>query len=140
MIMRMLILVGLAVLLLGVWQLLRLWQRRRVQALQDASLVLPLTTAALLSPGQAAVLAFSTPSCAECRTRQAPALKRLSALLGEGVAIVSLSALDHPELVAQLGILTVPATVVLDPDRRVRHINLGYASEQRLGEQVASAV
>ena len=83
-----------------------------------------------------AVLSFSTPSCAECRTRQAPALKRLGNTFGEQISIVSLSALDHPELVAQFGILTVPATVVLDQTHQVRHINLGYASEQRLGEQV----
>ena len=140
MITRVLILVGLTIFLFVVWQLLRVWQRRRVKGLQNESLVLPPPTAALLTPGQAAVLAFSTPSCAECRTRQAPALKRLSTLLGEEVAIVSLSALDHPELVAQLGILTVPATVILDPGRHVRHINLGYASEQQLGEQVRSAV
>ena len=87
----------------------------------------------------ARAIAFSTPSCAECRTRQAPALSRLAIALGDQVTVRSLSALDHPDLVQKIGILTVPATVVLDSSGTVRHLNLGYASDARLREQLASA-
>ena len=48
----------------------------------------------------------------------------------------SLSAFDHPELVQRVGILTVPATVVLDAAGAVRHLNLGYASDGKLREQL----
>jgi hypothetical protein len=119
------------------YALLRLWQRRRVQKLASDALALPPDVDARLAPGQAAVLAFSTRSCAECRTRQAPALARLRSAVGDSVAVVSLDALDHPDLVAQLGILTVPSTVVLSESRQVRHLNLGYASDARLAEQLA---
>ena len=37
------------------------------------------------------------------------------------------------------GLLTVPATVVLDSSGTVRHLNLGYASDVRLREQLAGA-
>jgi hypothetical protein len=47
--------------------------------------------------------------------------------------------LDHPDLVQKIGILTVPATVVLDSSGTVRHLNLGYASDVRLREQLAGA-
>lgn len=47
-----------------------------------------------------------------------------------------LSALDHPELVERLGILTVPATVILDTRGTVRHLNLGYADDAKLTAQL----
>jgi hypothetical protein len=62
---------------------------------------------------------------------------RLAAALGDKVTVRSLSALEHPDLVQQIGILTVPATVVLDAAGTVRHLNLGYASDARLREQLA---
>jgi hypothetical protein len=63
----------------------------------------------------------------------------LAGELGEDVAIVRLSALEHPELVEQAGILTVPATVVLDASGAVRHLNLGFTDAARLATQVRGA-
>ena len=123
--------------LAAAYALVRLWQRRRVEILGHDALALPLAVSEQITPGRATVLAFSTASCAECRTRQAPALARLHTQLGASVSVVSLDALDHPDLVAQLGILTVPSTVVLGKGREVRHLNLGYASDARLAEQLA---
>lgn len=137
MITRLLILLLVIVVVAAAYALLGRWQRRRVQTLGQAALALPIAVASQIAAGRAAVLAFSTASCAECRTRQAPALARLRARLGDDVAVVSLDALDHPDLVAQLGILTVPSTVVLNESHQVRHLNLGYASDARLMEQLA---
>jgi thiol-disulfide isomerase/thioredoxin len=128
---RILILIALALLIAAGWGVLRLWRRVKLRRLRDVS---PLVE--LVPVGRPAVVAFSTPSCAECRTRQAPALVRLSAALGDAVTVRSLSALEHPNLVQKIGILTVPATVVLDRDGRVRKLNLGYASDERLREQL----
>jgi hypothetical protein len=127
------ILLALALLIASVWAAVRLWSAWKLRRLRAAA---PL--AALAPSGRPAVIAFSTPSCAECRMRQAPALVRLSTALGDQVTVRSLSALDHPELVQQIGILTVPATVVLDAAGMVRHLNLGYASDVRLREQLAA--
>ena len=118
-------------LIAAAWGLARLWRSWKVRSLRDAA---PL--AGVVPPGRPAIVAFSTPSCAECRTRQAPALARLSAVLGDAVTVRSLSALDHPDLLRRVGILTVPATVVLDAAGAVRHLNLGYASDATLREQV----
>ena len=133
MIERVLILAGLALLIMALWGAARLWRAWRVRQLRGAA---PL--AAVAPVGRPAVVAFSTPSCAECQARQAPALRRLTDTLGDAVTVRSISALDHPDLVQQIGILTVPATVVLDRRGVVRHLNLGYASDARLHEQVAS--
>jgi hypothetical protein len=128
---RILILSLLALAIAAGWGLLWLWRAWKLRRLRAEA---PLTAVAPL--GRPAVVAFSTPSCAECRTRQAPALERLAATLGASVTVRSISALDHPELVGKIGILTVPATVVVDADGAVRHLNLGYASDARLREQV----
>lgn len=127
-------LIGLALLILAGWRAVRLWSAWKLRRLRASA---PL--ADLAPPGRPAVIAFSTPSCAECRVRQAPALARLSSAMGDQVTVRSLSALEYPELVDKIGILTVPATVVLDESGTVRHLNLGYASDTRLREQLASA-
>jgi thioredoxin-like negative regulator of GroEL len=93
----------------------------------------------VVPPGKPAIVAFSTPSCAECRTRQAPALKQLATQFGEQVEIRSLQATEHPELVDRAGILTVPATVVLDARGVVRHLNLGFTDSETLASQLRSA-
>lgn len=115
------------------WAVLRLWRAWLLRRLGAES---PLE--GLIPPGRPAIVAFSTPTCAECRTRQAPTLARLSAALGEAVVVRSLSAIDHPDLVDRIGILTVPATVVLDREGHVRNLNLGYASDERLSAQLAA--
>lgn len=130
---RIIILIGLALAVAAAWAAVRLWRSWKLRQLRyDAPL------ADLVPLGRPAVVAFSTPSCAECKSRQAPALSRLNAALGDEVVVRSLSALEHPDLVQQIGILTVPATVVLDQRGVVRHLNLGYASDARLREQVLS--
>jgi len=128
------ILFALALLIVVGWATIRLWSAWKLRRLRAAA---PL--ADLAPSGRPAVIAFSTPSCAECRTRQAPALSRLAAALGDQVTVRSLSALEHPDLVQKIGILTVPATVVLDSAGMVRHLNLGYASDTRLRKQLAGA-
>src|SRR5215212_3644897 len=128
------ILFALALLIAAGWAAIRMWSAWKLRRLRGAA---PLVD--LAPSGRPAVIAFSTPSCAECRIRQAPALSRLAADLGDRVTVRSLSALEHPDLVQKIGILTVPATVVLDSLGTVRHLNLGYASAARLREQLASA-
>jgi hypothetical protein len=128
------ILIALAFTIAAGWASIRLWSAWKLRRLRASA---PLGD--LAPPGRPAVIAFSTPSCAECRTRQAPALSRLAVALGDQVTVRSLSALEHPDLVQKIGILTVPATVVLDEAGTVRHLNLGYASDVRLREQLASA-
>jgi DhnA family fructose-bisphosphate aldolase class Ia len=131
---RLVVLLALAALVAAGWGALRLWRELRIRQLGD---VRPFAT--LVPGGVPAVIAFSTPGCAECRSRQAPALARLAHQKGAAVTIRTLSALEHPEMVARLGILTVPATVVLDATGVVRQINLGFAPEAQLSAQLAQA-
>lgn len=134
MIERVLIIAAIAIAITIIWAGIRLWRARALRRLAAQS-----PFAGLVEPGRPAVVSFSTPGCAECRTRQAPALKRLAAELGEQVTLLALLAPDHPQLVDRLGILTVPATVVLDATGVVRYVNLGFADSAKLAAQLNAA-
>ncbi|ABY35823.1 MAG TPA: thioredoxin [Chloroflexus aurantiacus] len=124
--------VTLAVLL--VWAGVRYWQARTVRSLAQKS-----PFVGLVPTGKPAVVAFTTPGCRECHFRQAPALARLAGAVNDQVTqvtICTLQAADYPQLVTQLGILTAPATVVLDARGVVRHINLGFVDTPVLLQQV----
>ncbi len=134
MIARLVILIAVALAVAAVWGALRLWRGVRLRHLRAQS---PFED--IVPAGKPAVVAFWAPYCRDCHTLQEPALTRLEHDLSDRVTVKSLSALDYPELVDELGILTVPSTVVLDANGEVRHLNLGYASDAKLREQLAQA-
>ncbi|NJM08051.1 thioredoxin family protein [Candidatus Gracilibacteria bacterium] len=133
MIERIFILLALATAVALAFLLWRYLQRRRLRAL---ALETPFAT--LVPQGRPAVVAFSLPTCSDCRTRQAPALQRLSAAWGDQINLHTLNAAEHSRLAERLGLLTVPSTVVLDAQGVVRYVNQGFADEQRLCEQIAT--
>lgn len=89
-----------------------------------------------IADGRPTLIAFSTPSCAACHATQKPALVELERRLGGGVRVIHVDAAARPELAARFGILTVPATVVLDPGGRVAAANQGFAAADRLSAQL----
>jgi hypothetical protein len=132
MIERLLLLMAFTALVLLIMTVLR---RRRQQVLAAAEAAgLP---DEWRNPGTAQVLAFSLPGCRDCKTRQAPVLNRLSAL--PGVTIRSVPADAHPDLVDRFGIMTVPATLVVGADGRVRALNQGFADLPTLQRQLGLA-
>ncbi len=131
---RALILIAVAAALAAGYALLRVWQARRLRALGAER-----PFADLLPAGIPAVVAFTLPGCADCRARQAPALRRLSQSLGEQVIVRTLTVSEHPELADMLGLLTVPATAVVDARGVLRHLNQGFADEGRLISQLNAA-
>jgi thiol-disulfide isomerase/thioredoxin len=133
MIERALILIAVAAALAAGYGLLRAWQARRLHGLAAER-----PFAGIVPDGRPAVVAFTLPGCADCRARQAPALRRLSASLGEGVVVQTLTVSEHPALADKLGLLTVPATAVLDARGVLRHLNQGFADEGRLISQIGA--
>ncbi len=134
MILRLLILIAIALAVAALWGGLRLWRGLKLRHLRSRT-----PFGDMVPAGKPAVVAFSSPYCRDCHTLQEPALTRLERELSDRVTVKSLSALEYPELVDELGILTVPATVVLDASGEVRHLNLGYASDAKLCKQLAQA-
>jgi thiol-disulfide isomerase/thioredoxin len=93
-----------------------------------------------LVPGtHGAVLYFTTPTCAECRWRQEPALRELQRRRDGQVAVIKVDALKEAGLARRFRILTVPSTVVVDGRGRVRAVNYGFAPAEQLEAQLGLA-
>jgi thioredoxin 1 len=87
-------------------------------------------------PGVPAILYFTTPDCAPCKTTQQPALQRLQARLGEAVQVIQVDASAQPALADYWGVLSVPTTFVIDAHGRPRSVNNGLASTDKLQRQL----
>jgi thioredoxin 1 len=89
-----------------------------------------------LRPGIPAILYFTTPSCAPCKTVQRPALRRLAERLGEGFQLIEVDASARPQLANYWGVLSVPTTFIIDSKGRPRRVNHGVASTEKLSRQI----
>jgi thiol:disulfide interchange protein len=112
-------------------------QQRRL-ALAAAPLADAPSLVGALEPaaGKVRILAFSSETCIQCHTQQLPALQRLQKLRGEQIEVVEIDAPAAPDLVKRYHVLTVPSTVVLDPEGQARAVNYGFANTGKLREQV----
>jgi hypothetical protein len=127
-----------AALWLVIWSGRRFVESRRRAVLRGASGELP-TVPGLQSASGAApvqILNFSSPDCLQCFRLQHPALRRLLEARGDAVTVVDVDAPSTPELTRRYQVLTVPTTVVLDAAGQAQAVNFGFASTERLLEQV----
>lgn len=107
---------------------LRQLQERRAAALWAALCVGP--------DGRATVVAFSTPTCAACRAAQRPALAALEERADDRVRVIHVDASERPDVASLFGVLTVPATMVLDEHGAVIAANQGFATTEKLAVQL----
>jgi len=128
---RLLIFLTFAALLALGFQLLRRWQLTRAARIAPADPLL-----AALRPGVPAILYFTTPACAPCRTRQRPAIQRLLAELGDRVQVIEVNAAEQLDAARRWGVLSIPTTFVLDGEGRPRAINTGVAGLETLRGQL----
>ena len=89
-----------------------------------------------IRPGVPAILYFTTPACAPCKTLQRPALARLKDRLGDGLQVIEVDASARPDLADYWGVLSVPTTFIIDRRGRPRRINHGVASAEKLFKQI----
>jgi thioredoxin 1 len=85
--------------------------------------------------GKLAVLYFGTDVCAPCTT-QDWFLQQLQAQFGDQVVIEKIDADAEQETAARYGVFTVPTTLVVDADGRVRNANYGLADTRKLAAQL----
>jgi thiol-disulfide isomerase/thioredoxin len=129
---RLLILLALVALAAIVYYGWRAYQRRRL--LRVAEQVAPPEVTQLVDGTRPAILYFTTPECAQCRLQQAPILNQLAVKVD--VAVHKLDAVEQEALARFYGIMTVPTTVVLDPQLRPVAVNHGVAPLPKLLAQV----
>jgi thioredoxin-like negative regulator of GroEL len=135
---RFAVVIGLAAAVMVAVLAIRFWNLRRVKQLRHAA---PLWDALGETPdGRRTLVAFSTRSCAACHTAQAPAVKAVEQQLGASeLRVIHVDASRQPEVARTFGVLTVPSTVVLEPEGRIVAINQGFAPSRRLIEQLQRA-
>jgi len=87
--------------------------------------------------GRPTLLYFRADHCAVCPT-QGRFIDQLATQWDGRVAIERIDAERDPETAARYRVLTLPTTVLVDADGRVRHVNYGLTDAQKLGRQLAA--
>ncbi len=122
--------------LAGYWAWTR-WQLWRLQPSAGGRAAARAPGLETWEAGRPAVLYFTTPDCAPCRTMQRPALARLQAELGLGLQVIEIDAAERPAVADHWGVLSVPTTFILDAAGAPRHVNHGVAGAEKLKRQIA---
>jgi len=133
---RALVLVGVAVLVAALVAGGRLAAARHLRRLRGRHPA-ELWAALELGPdGRPTVVAFSTPGCAACHSAQRPALAALEERARGRVRVVHVDVAARPDVARRFGVMTVPATAVLDAAGSVLAANQGFATAETLAAQV----
>jgi thioredoxin 1 len=135
---RLIILAAFTLLLATAYLLWRARLQQQTQRLAAADPGGPAELAGLPLGAAPAVLYFTTPTCAQCRFQQTPALALVQEKLG-ALQVLKLDAIEHQRLADYYHVMTVPTTVVLDNQRRPVAINHGLATSERLLAQIGQA-
>jgi thiol-disulfide isomerase/thioredoxin len=93
----------------------------------------------ILQPGIPGVIYFWSEACAPCITMQKPALEQLAGDLGaSGVQIITVNAVNEPEIANRWGVLALPTTFIVDGLQRPRRVNHGVVRYDQLKQQIVA--
>ncbi len=85
------------------------------------------------------ILYFTGATCTICHTAQKPALRMLAAGIDTGIEIREVDVAVEPELARRYRVMSLPTTIILDPDGQITDINVGFASSEALRLQLVNA-
>jgi thioredoxin 1 len=88
--------------------------------------------------GKPTLLYFTGEYCTVCKFQQSPIVESLAAKFSDAVAIKQVDVSTEPELASKYKVLTLPTTVVVNPQGQVAHINYGLADLTRLETQLTA--
>lgn len=89
---------------------------------------------------RAALLVFTSPTCAPCKLQQLPIVNRLMTDWSDRIEVRVIDVTEQPEVAQQYGVWSLPTSIVLKADRAVVAINQGVAHEHKLREQFQRAI
>lgn len=116
------------------------WAKHRQMALLTQRAAQAISDPVLrdLRPGVPAIVYFTTPTCAPCKTVQRPALLEVEREFGETLQIVTIDAMERGDAADSWGVMTVPTTFILDGRGATREVNYGVADAAKLRRQLAA--
>ena len=82
------------------------------------------------------VLFFTGEACTICHIAQRPALDALARQVGDGVRIREIDIARDPEQARSYRVMSLPTTILLDPDGQVTAVNTGFAPLEKLTAQL----
>ena len=82
------------------------------------------------------LLYFTGEYCTACKFQQSPVVEKIMEKFGNAIAVKQVDVSDTPELARQYKVLTLPTTVILNPEGQVKHINYGVAPQTKLEMQL----
>lgn len=86
--------------------------------------------------GLPAIVYFTTPTCAPCKTVQRPAIEQMKANYGKWFQVIEVDASQQPEIAQEWGVMTVPTTFVIDVSGKPRYVNQGIVTAEKLIQQL----
>ncbi len=86
--------------------------------------------------GHPAILYFSSPDCAPCKTLQSPTIRKVCSEYGERLQLLEVDVTQHPDVAKKWGVVTLPTTYILDQNGQPKEINLGIARAEKIRSQV----
>lgn len=87
-------------------------------------------------PGLPAIIYFTTPTCAPCKTVQRPAIERLQTYFGKWFQVIEVDASARPEVAQEWGVVSVPTTFIIAADGKPRYVNHGVTKAETLFKQL----
>jgi thioredoxin-like negative regulator of GroEL len=87
-------------------------------------------------PGLPALVYFTTPTCAPCKTVQRPTIERVKSNFGRWFQVIEVDASAQPELAQEWGVMSVPTTFVIDAQGAPRYVNHGVTNAETLIKQL----
>jgi len=86
--------------------------------------------------GLPALVYFTTPTCAPCKTVQRPAIEQLRGRFGYWFQVIEVDASSQPDVAQEWGVLSVPTTFVIDASGKPRYVNHGVTNAATLIKQL----
>jgi thiol-disulfide isomerase/thioredoxin len=86
--------------------------------------------------GLPALVYFTTPTCAPCKTVQRPAIEQLTGRFGRWFQVIEVDASSQPDVAQEWGVLSVPTTFVIDASGKPRYVNHGVTNAATLIKQL----
>jgi thiol-disulfide isomerase/thioredoxin len=87
-------------------------------------------------PGLPALVYFTTPTCAPCKTVQRPAIERIKSKMGAWFQVIEVDASAAPQVAQEWGVMSVPTTFIIDANGKPRYVNHGVTNAETLIKQL----